>query len=149
MFLLFSTFCAVCLASVPTRPHVIFIVVRAKTATLRWQAPSLVYPHTPPRFPPQADDLGFGDLSLTGFSDVRTPHIDALHAQGLRLVRYYGQPVCSPSRAAIHTGRLPLSYGLQTYVIDPEGVDYGLDVRFPTRTPNPRPEPSTPTPPRS
>ena len=90
-------------SAAPIRPHVIFIV---------------------------ADDLGFGDLSLTGFSDVRTPHIDALHAQGLRMTRYYGQPVCSPSRAAIHTGRLPLSYGLQTYVIDPEGVDYGLEVRF-------------------
>ena len=75
-----------------------------------------------------ADDLGWGDLSLTGVSDVRTPHIDALHAKGLRLTHYYGQPVCSPSRAAIHTGRLPLSYGLQTYVIDPEGVDYGLDL---------------------
>ena len=59
---------------------------------------------------------------------MRTPHIDALHAKGLRLTHYYGQPVCSPSRAAIHTGRLPLSYGLQTYVIDPEGVDYGLDL---------------------
>ena len=75
-----------------------------------------------------ADDLGWGDVSFTGMSNVRTPHIDALHARGLRLTRYYGQPVCSPSRAAIHTGRLPLSYGLQTYVIDPAGVDYGLDL---------------------
>ena len=75
-----------------------------------------------------ADDLGWADVSFTGFSDVRTPHIDALHAGGLRLTRYYGQPVCSPSRAAIHTGRLPLAMGLQTYVIDPEGVDYGLDL---------------------
>ena len=75
-----------------------------------------------------ADDLGFGDCSFTGVSNVRTPNIDALHDRGLRLTRYYGQPVCSPSRAAIHTGRLPLSLGLQTYVIDPAGVDYGLDL---------------------
>ena len=75
-----------------------------------------------------ADDLGFGDCSFTGVSDVKTPHIDALHDRGLRLTRYYGQPVCSPSRAAIHTGRLPLALGLQTYVIDPAGVDYGLDT---------------------
>jgi arylsulfatase A-like enzyme len=75
-----------------------------------------------------ADDLGFGDASFTGMSNVRTPHIDALHANGLRMTRYYGQPVCSPSRAAIHTGRLPLAYGLQTYVIDPTGVDYGLNL---------------------
>jgi len=75
-----------------------------------------------------ADDLGFGDLSLTGMSNVRTPHIDDLYEKGLRMTRYYGQPVCSPSRAAIQSGRLPLAYGLQTYVIDPNGVDYGLDL---------------------
>ena len=75
-----------------------------------------------------ADDLGFGDCGFTGVSDVRTPHIDALLARGVRATRYYGQPVCSPSRAALHTGRLPLAYGLQTYVIDPAGVDYGLNL---------------------
>ena len=75
-----------------------------------------------------ADDLGWGDVGFTGMSDVRTPNIDQLAANGLRMTSYYGQPVCSPSRAAIHTGRLPLAYGLQTYVIDPTGVDYGLDL---------------------
>jgi arylsulfatase A-like enzyme len=75
-----------------------------------------------------ADDLGYADVGCFGASNVLTPHIDALHARGRRLENYYGQPVCSPSRAAIHTGRLPLAYGLQTYVIDPTGVDYGLDL---------------------
>ena len=75
-----------------------------------------------------ADDLGYADVGCMGASDVRTPHIDALHARGRRIERYYGQPVCSPSRAALHTGRLPLALGLQTYVIDPTGVDYGLDL---------------------
>jgi arylsulfatase A-like enzyme len=75
-----------------------------------------------------ADDLGYADVGCMGASDVRTPRIDALHARGRRLEHYYGQPVCSPSRAALHTGRLPLAYGLQTYVIDPTGVDYGLDL---------------------
>ena len=75
-----------------------------------------------------ADDLGYADVGCMGSSDVRTPHIDALHARGRRLENYYGQPVCSPSRAAIHTGRLPLALGLQTYVVDPTGVDYGLDL---------------------
>ena len=75
-----------------------------------------------------ADDLGFGDCEFTGMSDVRTPAINALLARGTRLSHYYGQPVCSPSRAALHTGRLPLAYGLQTYVIDPAGVDYGLNI---------------------
>ena len=75
-----------------------------------------------------ADDLGYADVGCMGSSDVRTPHIDQLHARGRRLENYYGQPVCSPSRAALHTGRLPLALGLQTYVIDPTGVDYGLDL---------------------
>lgn len=75
-----------------------------------------------------ADDLGWGDLQFTGVSDIRTPAIDALLAGGMRLTRYYTQPVCSPSRAALHTGRYPLAYGLQTYVIDPAGVDYGLNL---------------------
>jgi arylsulfatase A-like enzyme len=75
-----------------------------------------------------ADDLGYADVGCMGSSDVRTPHIDALHARGRRLEHYYGQPVCSPSRATLHTGRLPLALGLQTYVIDPTGVDYGLDL---------------------
>lgn len=61
-----------------------------------------------------ADDLGWADVGFTGASDVRTPHLDALAARGVRLTRYYGQPVCTPSRAAILTGRLPLAYGLQT-----------------------------------
>ena len=88
---------------------------------------------TSPPLPPHvviivADDLGYADVGCMGSSDVRTPHIDALHARGRRLENYYGQPVCSPSRAALHTGRLPLMLGLQTYVIDPTGVDYGLDL---------------------
>ena len=75
-----------------------------------------------------ADDLGFGDCGFTGVSDIHTPNIDSIvnDPHGVRLSNYYGQPVCSPSRAAIQTGRLPLAYGLQTYVIDPAGVDYGL-----------------------
>ena len=74
-----------------------------------------------------ADDLGWHDVGFSG-SGISTPNIDALLSSGLRLSRYYGQPVCSPSRAAIMTGRYPIAYGLQTYVIDPGGVDYGLNL---------------------
>ena len=74
------------------------------------------------------DDWGSADASFIGNTNVRTPHIDALYASGMRLSRLYGQPVCSPSRAAIHTGRLPLAYGLSSYVIDPDGVNYGLNL---------------------
>ena len=55
-----------------------------------------------------ADDLGHGDLSAFGAKDIRTPNIDALVAAGLRFENFYANsPVCSPSRAALLTGRYP------------------------------------------
>jgi arylsulfatase A-like enzyme len=54
------------------------------------------------------DDLGFGDLSCYGATDVKTPHIDALAARGQRFTNFYANsPVCSPTRASILTGRYP------------------------------------------
>lgn len=74
-----------------------------------------------------ADDLGWHDVGFSG-SNISTPNIDRFATEGVRLTQYYAQPVCSPSRAAIHTARYPIAYGLQTYVIDPPGVDYGLNL---------------------
>lgn len=55
-----------------------------------------------------ADDLGFGDLSSFGASDLRTPHIDRIAEQGMRFNHFYANcPVCSPTRAALFTGRYP------------------------------------------
>lgn len=60
-----------------------------------------------------ADDLGFGDLSAWGARDVKTPHIDALAASGVRFDRFYANsPVCSPTRAALMTGRYPDCVGV-------------------------------------
>lgn len=53
-----------------------------------------------------ADDLGYGDLSSYGAADLRTPHIDRLIAEGMRFDEFYANcPVCSPTRAALLTGR--------------------------------------------
>lgn len=53
-----------------------------------------------------ADDLGYGDLSCYGAKDLRTPHIDALAKQGLKFSNFYANcPVCSPTRAALLSGR--------------------------------------------
>jgi arylsulfatase A-like enzyme len=55
-----------------------------------------------------ADDLGNGDLACCGAQDLKTPHIDALAGDGMRLVNFYANcPVCSPTRAALLTGRYP------------------------------------------
>lgn len=59
------------------------------------------------------DDLGYGDLSSYGSNTIRTPNIDSLAAEGQRWTDFYvNAGVCSPSRAALLTGRLPLRTGL-------------------------------------
>jgi arylsulfatase A-like enzyme len=55
-----------------------------------------------------ADDLGYRELGCFGQQRIRTPHLDALAAGGMRLSRHYsGSPVCAPSRAVLMTGRHP------------------------------------------
>src|SRR5262252_8843743 len=71
-----------------------------------------------------ADDLGWKDVGFHG-SDMQTPNLDTLAATGARLEQFYAQPMCTPSRAALMTGRYPHRYGLQTGVIPSAGT-YGL-----------------------
>ncbi|MCA9262504.1 MAG: sulfatase-like hydrolase/transferase [Planctomycetales bacterium] len=60
-----------------------------------------------------ADDLGYGDLSSFGATDLQSPHIDALMSRGTRLTNFYANcPVCSPTRAAILTGCYPDRVGV-------------------------------------
>jgi arylsulfatase A-like enzyme len=65
-----------------------------------------------------ADDLGWGDVGYHG-SEISTPHIDALAERGTRLEQFYVQPVCSPTRGALMTGRYPMRLGLQCGVVRP------------------------------
>src|SRR6516164_283160 len=74
-----------------------------------------------------ADDLGWHDVGFNGCTDIKTPNIDALAAGGAKLAQFYVQPMCTPTRAAIMTGRYPFRYGLQTMVI-PSVSAYGLDT---------------------
>jgi arylsulfatase A-like enzyme len=71
-----------------------------------------------------ADDLGWKDVGFHG-SDIKTPNIDRLAQEGARLEQFYVQPMCTPTRAALMTGRYPFRYGLQTLVI-PTPSKYGL-----------------------
>ena len=71
-----------------------------------------------------SDDLGWKDVGFHG-SDIKTPNIDRLAKEGTRLEQFYAQPMCTPTRAALMTGRYPLRYGLQTAVI-PSSHTYGL-----------------------
>lgn len=72
-----------------------------------------------------ADDLGWKDVGFHGAADLKTPNLDRLAAEGARLDRFYVQPMCTPTRAALMTGRYPFRYGLQTIVIPSKGT-YGL-----------------------
>ena len=73
-----------------------------------------------------ADDLGWADVGYHG-PDIKTPHIDQLAAAGAKLESFYVMPVCTPTRAALMTGRYPIRYGLQFNVLRPAS-QHGLPV---------------------
>jgi arylsulfatase A-like enzyme len=73
-------------AAVPTHPNIIIIL---------------------------ADDMGYGDLSCYGHPSIRTPCLDRMANEGMRLTDFYvAASVCTPSRAALLTGRLPIRSGM-------------------------------------
>lgn len=88
-----------CSAALPLRPNVVFLL---------------------------ADDLGWSDVSFHG-GEIKTPNIDRLAAAGAKLEAFYVQPVCSPTRAALMTGRYPMRHGLQVGVVRP-WANYGLPL---------------------
>jgi arylsulfatase A-like enzyme len=58
-----------------------------------------------------ADDLGFSDPGFRG-GPIDTPNLDGLAREGLEFERFYTTPICSPTRAALHTGRDPMRLGV-------------------------------------
>jgi len=73
-----------------------------------------------------ADDLGSYDVSWRG-SPIKTPNLDRMALSGARFEQFYVQPLCSPTRAALMTGRYPMRYGLQVGVVRP-WAQYGLPL---------------------
>lgn len=74
-----------------------------------------------------ADDLGRADCGFMGGKEIQTPHLDKLAKSGTILDQFYVQPVCSPTRAALMTGRYPMRHGLQVGVVRP-WAEYGLPL---------------------
>lgn len=69
-----------------------------------------------------ADDLGYGDLGCYGQKVIRTPNLDRMASEGLRMTNFYScAPVCTPSRAGLLTGRYPIRSGL-TRVLFPHST---------------------------
>ncbi len=58
-----------------------------------------------------SDDMGWNDVGYHG-SEIKTPNIDRLVAEGVELDRFYAFPICSPTRVALLTGRSPLRFGI-------------------------------------
>lgn len=84
----------------PSRPHIVLLV---------------------------SDDMGWNDVGYHG-SRIATPHIDKLAQEGIRLNRFYVHPVCSPTRTALMTGRLPVRMGITGVIGRAGGVP--KDERF-------------------
>lgn len=75
-----------------------------------------------------ADDLGFGDLSMNGSKQIRTPNIDALAETGVRFSQaYVSSAVCSPSRAGLITGKNQVEFGHDNNLSQ---VQKGFDKEF-------------------
>ncbi|HEO69928.1 MAG TPA: arylsulfatase, partial [Candidatus Hydrogenedentes bacterium] len=69
------------------------------------------------------DDLGYGDLACYGHPTIRTPRLDALAKEGVRLTDCYAAaPVCSPARAGIMAGRNPYRCRIPDWIPENTGI---------------------------
>ena len=76
-----------------------------------------------------ADYMGASDIGPYGATDIATPSLDSLAAQGLRFTNFYAAaPICGPSRAAMMTGKYPARIGFEDNI----GHDGGLNASLPT-----------------
>jgi arylsulfatase A len=97
------------------------IILSAFLFPLAFPVPALAADNQPPNIVIlYADDIGYGDLGCYGHPTIRTPQLDKMAAEGMRFTQFYSMsPVCSPSRAALLTGRLPIRTGINR-VLNPK-----------------------------
>jgi arylsulfatase A-like enzyme len=75
------------------------------------------------------DDVGYGDIGSYGSPDIKTPNIDRLAAGGVRLTDFYAMPQCTPTRAALITGRYQQRVALERALTTAGPRDTGLPVK--------------------
>ncbi len=94
------------------------ILTLAATCLLAWAGPKAAVAAESSAKKPNVilcmtDDQGWGDAGYQGHPLLKTPHLDAMAAEGIRFNRFYaGAPVCSPTRGSCLTGRHPYRYGI-------------------------------------
>ena len=99
---LFASICFACATIAQTRPNIVLIM---------------------------ADDLGYGDLSCYGSDDIKTPNIDALAKHGIRFTDYHSNgAVCSPTRAALMTGRYQQRCGVEGVITAAQHREVGMPL---------------------
>jgi len=94
-----SLFLATVLPSLAFQPHVVFVML---------------------------DDWGYNDVGFRSTDGLMTPTIDKLASEGITLMTYYTQPICTPSRTALMTGRYPIRSGMNHGVIGVPAEPWGL-----------------------
>ena len=81
--------------------------------TLLWQTIVICQQKSPNVVLVFADDLGYGDLATFGNPEIKTPYLDQLAKEGQKWTHFYvADPVCTPSRAGLLTGRYPIRSGM-------------------------------------
>jgi arylsulfatase A len=100
------------LRSLPVLPALLFLTLAGPTtkSVCAREQPNIVILF--------ADDMGYGDLACYGHPSIQNPNLDRLAREGMKFTQFYvGSSVCTPSRAALLTGRLPIRSGLTTVFI--------------------------------
>jgi arylsulfatase A len=94
-------------------PPTLLLLLSLATTTSRADDPNRPADRPPNIVVIFADDLGYGDLGCFGHPTIRTPNLDRMAREGTRLTQFYSAAsVCTPSRAALLTGRLPIRNGM-------------------------------------
>src|SRR6056297_3028083 len=76
-----------------------------------------------------ADDLGYEKLGCYGGLGTRTPNLNRLAREGMRFIRAYGSPVCTPTRMSLYTGQYPTRHGLTGVLPVHTGTKRAVDFR--------------------
>ena len=89
----------------------VVLIILLMSACVAWTRQSA--PATPNIIVILVDDIGVGDFGFTGGKDIPTPHIDRFAREGVIFSHGYAMPSCSPTRAALMTGRYPQRFGVE------------------------------------